>query len=86
MTVRKSISFTSNHDAWIKAQIKSGKYATESEVIRDLIRLKQEQDEKFEALKNAIQEGLDSGVSDRTVEDIRKDVAARLRQDGRLPA
>ena len=36
------------------------------------------------ALAAAIQEGLESGVSDRTVPDIMEDVEARLRADGRL--
>lgn len=36
------------------------------------------------ALAAAIQEGLESGVSDRTVLDIIEAVEARLRADGRL--
>ena len=36
------------------------------------------------ALAAAIQEGIESGVSDRTVPDIMEDVEARLRADGRL--
>ena len=36
------------------------------------------------ALAAAIQEGIESGVSDRTVPDIMKEVESRLRADGRL--
>lgn len=36
--IRKSISFTEQHDEWLKSQIESGRYANESEYIRDLIR------------------------------------------------
>ena len=43
-----------------------------------------EQGTRNRALKAAIQEGIESGVSDRTVPDIMKDVEARLRADGRL--
>ena len=43
-----------------------------------------EQDPRERALKAAIQEGIESGVSDRTVLDIMEDVEARLRADGRL--
>ena len=43
-----------------------------------------EQDPREQALKAAIQEGIESGVSDKTVPDIMKDVEARLRADGRL--
>lgn len=84
MTVRKSISFTPPQDDWIKSQIASGKYTSDSEVIRDLIRRQQEREDKFEELKAAIQEGIESGVSDRTVPQIMKDVEDRLRADGKL--
>ena len=67
MTVRKTITLTDKQDNWIKAQIESGDYTNDSEDFRDLIRRDQERNGKFQALKSAIQEGLDSGVSDRTV-------------------
>jgi len=85
MTIRKTITLTAKQDEWIKAQIDSGVYTNDSEYIRDLIRRDQEQDvTKFRALKQAIQEGLDSGVSDKTVPRIMEEVEARLRADGRL--
>lgn len=43
-----------------------------------------EQDHRVRALKAAIQEGIRSGISDRTVPDIMEAVEARLRADGRL--
>ena len=43
-----------------------------------------EQDPQEQALKAAIREGIESGVSDKTVPDIMEDVEARLRADGRL--
>jgi len=49
------------------------------------VRRDQEQkNAKFQALKQAVQEGLDSGESDKTVTDIMEEVEARLRADGRL--
>ena len=39
---------------------------------------------RFQALKVAIQDGLDSGVSDRTIPVIMEEVEARLRDEGRL--
>ena len=39
---------------------------------------------KFQTLKAAIQEGLDSGISDKTIPVIMEEVEARLRDDGRL--
>jgi antitoxin ParD1/3/4 len=69
-TVRKTITVTDKQDEWVKGQIASGDYTNDSEYFRDLIRRDQEQDAKFRALKAAIREGLDSGVSDRTVAEI----------------
>ncbi|MBK9945930.1 MAG: type II toxin-antitoxin system ParD family antitoxin [Nitrospira sp.] len=82
-TTRKTITVTEQQDQWIKAQIKCGKFTNDSEYIRDLIRRDQDS-ATFQTLKDAIQEGLDSGISDRTVPQIMEDVEARLRSNGRL--
>ncbi|MDA1314227.1 MAG: type II toxin-antitoxin system ParD family antitoxin [Acidobacteria bacterium] len=70
MTIRKTIILTDKQDEWIKARIASGDYTNDSEYFRDLIRRDQERSGRFQALKSAVQEGLDSGVSDRTVGEI----------------
>ena len=82
--VKRSFSITGQHDSWVKARVGTGEYATDSEFVRDLIRRDQEQNAKFQALKQAIQEGLDSGVSETTVPQIMDEVEARLKADGRL--
>ena len=61
-----------------------GDFASDSEYIRELIRRDQEESIKLQALKSAIQEGLESGVSDKTVPQVMEEVEARLRADGRL--
>lgn len=83
-TTRKTITVTEQQDQWIKAQIEGGGFTNDSEYIRDLIRRDQEENAKFRALKAAIKEGLDSGLSQRTVPQIMADVETRLRADGRL--
>lgn len=82
--IRKTITLTDQQDEWIKAQATAGKFADDSEYIRELIRRDQEESARVQALEAAIQEGLDSGVSDRTVPAIMEEVEARLRNDGRL--
>ena len=82
-TTRKTITVTEQQDQWIKAQIKRGGFTNDSEYIRDLIRRDQDS-AKFQSLKEAIQEGLDSGASDRTVSQIMEGVETRLRANGRL--
>lgn len=83
-TVRKTITLTGKQNEWIKAQIAKGDFTNDSEYIRDLVRREQERSAKLHALQQAIQEGLDSGISDRTVPEIMEAVEARLRADGRL--
>ncbi len=82
-TTRKTITVTEQQDQWIKSQIERGKFTNDSEYIRDLIRRDQDS-AKFQTLKDAIQEGLDSGVSDRTVPQIMEEVETRLKANGRL--
>ena len=66
-TVRKTITLTEKQDEWVKGQIANGNYTNDSEYFRDLVRRHQEQDAKSKTLKDAIQEGLDSGISEKTV-------------------
>ncbi len=56
-----SISLGPHFQQFIEASVSSGRYKNASEVIRAALRLF-EQNEKHEALKTAIQEGLDSGI------------------------
>lgn len=60
-TVRKTITLTDLQDQWIKAQIRAGHYANDSECIRDLIRREQERSAEIEAIRSALIEGEASG-------------------------
>ena len=66
-TVRKTITLTDKQDEWIKSQIANGDYTNDSEYFRDLIRREQD---KFLTLKAAVEKGMASGVSSRTVDEI----------------
>lgn len=63
----KSITFTVQQDIWIKQQIENGNYTNEIEYLMDLVRKNQADKQKLEELRAAIKEGLDSGLSERTV-------------------
>ncbi len=69
-TIRKTITLTEKQDGWVKAQIEAGDYTNDSEYFRDLVRRDQERGKKHQALKDAIQDGLDSGISERTIGEI----------------
>lgn len=76
-TTRKTITLTDKQDQWIKSRIAAGEYTNDSEYIRDLVRRDQEQNARFSALKAAIQEGLDSGISDKKLRDVWEEAEAR---------
>lgn len=76
-TIRKTITLTDQQDQWIKTRIAAGGFTNDSEYIRDLLRRDQEQNAQFLALKQAIQEGLESGVSNKTVGEIWEEAEQR---------
>jgi len=78
-TIRKTITLTEKQDEWVKTQIDNGDYTNDSEYFRDLVRRHQEQAAKLKTLKNAIQEGLDSGVSEKTVGELWAEAEARYK-------
>lgn len=56
-TVRKTITVTDSQNDGIKAQIDSGAYANDSEVLRDLIRKAQRGATEIEAIRAALIDG-----------------------------
>ena len=81
--VKKSISVTDQQDRWIKAQIKTGRYGNESEVVRELIRERQLREQEsaaeIDAIRAALIEGEKSGFSDQSVDEIWEEARQRHR-------
>ena len=78
--VKKSITLTDQQNDWLQSQIQKGLYASDSEILRELIREKQEatlNELRILAIRSALEEGEASGVSERSPEDIKKTVLAR---------
>ncbi len=69
-TVRKTIAVSASQEAWIKSQIARGTFTNDSEYIRDLVKRDQSQQDRLATLRQATAEGLDSGASDQSLEDI----------------
>lgn len=63
MNKNTSISLGDYFDTFIQESISRGRYKNVSEVIRAGLRLLEEEESKVVALKNAIQEGVDSGIA-----------------------
>jgi antitoxin ParD1/3/4 len=72
-----NISIPERLKSWVESRVEEGRYSSSSDYVRDLVRRDQEREEKMLRLKQAIEEGLASGASDRTIEDIIADRRAR---------
>lgn len=57
---------------WVESQTKSGRYSNASDYVRDLIRRDQERAGKLAEMQKLLTEGLESGVSDRTIDEVLK--------------
>lgn len=58
-----SVSLGSYFDQFVSSQVSAGRYKNISEVIRAGLRLLEDEESKRIALKNAIEEGIDSGIA-----------------------
>lgn len=63
MNKNTSISLGNHFDLFVKSRIKEGRFKNVSEVIRAGLRLLEEEESKVVALRNAIQDGIDSGIA-----------------------
>lgn len=83
-TVRKTITLTDQQGAWVKARIARGDFTNDSEYIRDLIRRDQERSAEIEAIRRVLIEGENSGISERTPDEIVRAAKESLKADGRI--
>lgn len=62
-----NINLTPQLESMVREKVSSGRYTSASEVVREALRLMEEQDHlraaKLEQLRQAIREGVDSGVA-----------------------
>ncbi len=63
MSKNTSISLGNYFEEFIKQRISEGRFKNASEVIRAGLRLLEEEENRTIALRNAIQQGIDSGVA-----------------------
>lgn len=55
---------------WVEAQTKTGRYANASDYVRDLIRKDQERGSKIAAMQHFVDDGLKSGVGNRSKDEL----------------
>ncbi|MHB1960659.1 MAG: type II toxin-antitoxin system ParD family antitoxin [Acidobacteriaceae bacterium] len=87
----RNINLTPEMDRFVDAKIRSGQYANASEVLRAGLRAMEEDDKenkaRLEALRTAVQSGIDSGMADGDViERIRARIRRRAEVTGRRTA
>ena len=72
-----NISVPDRMKDWCEAQVRDGRYATASDYVRDLIRRDQDRQAGVTALQAAIDEGLASGISPRSLDEILAEARTR---------
>ena len=79
--IKKSITVTDQQEAFIQAQIASGHYASDSEIIREALREKELRTAELDRLRAKLVASEQSGISTRTPDQIRKEAKERLQRE-----
>ncbi len=78
-----SISLGNYFESFVKSRIKEGRYKNASEVVRAGLRLLEERENKVRALRNAIQEGIDSGINENfNADEFLNELKSRKQNNG----
>ena len=64
MSKNTSVTLGNHFEDFVQNRISAGRYKNTSEVIRAGLRLLEEEEDKVTALRQAIQEGIDSGIDE----------------------
>ncbi|WP_018899981.1 type II toxin-antitoxin system ParD family antitoxin [Rhizobium sp. 2MFCol3.1] len=65
-----TVTVSDEMKVWLEKQASAGSYADASDYVRDLVRRDQERATKIANMQALVDEGLASGVSDETMDDI----------------
>ena len=76
-----NVSLPNQMREWVDESVRSGRYANASDYVRDLIRRDKDREIAIEQIQKMLTDGINSGVSDKTVDDVWQRVKAR-RSDG----
>jgi len=83
--IRQSISITERNKKWLSAQVASGHFGNESEVIRDLIREREmryeETPEQIKWIRAKLEKSIESGISHTDTADLLAIFKAKMKQE-----
>ncbi|MGZ8408156.1 MAG: type II toxin-antitoxin system ParD family antitoxin [Caulobacteraceae bacterium] len=65
-----NISLPDPMKEWVEAQARTGRYSNASDYVRALIRRDQERAQALSELQRLITEGIESGVSNRSMDEV----------------
>ncbi|KPH79761.1 MULTISPECIES: type II toxin-antitoxin system ParD family antitoxin [Bosea] len=65
-----NVSLPDRMKDWVETQANSGRYGNASDYVRDLIRRDQERQDAIARIQHAIDEGIRSGVSTRSMDEL----------------
>jgi antitoxin ParD1/3/4 len=86
--VKKSITVTDQQENWIQAQMATGQYATDSELIREALREKELRTAEIDYIRAkliAAEQSVErNGWVDKTQDEILADIKEKARVDGKL--
>lgn len=74
-----NVSLPDEMKSWVESRAATGRYSNASDYVRDLIRKDQERAGATAELQAAITEGIESGISPRSVEEVLENARARYR-------
>ncbi len=81
--VTMNISLPDPMKEWVENQTRTGGYADTSDYMRDLIRRDQERAEKIAAMQRLVEEGVQSGIGNRTKDELFAAAVASAGSPGR---
>ena len=79
--IKKSITVTDQQEAFIQAQLATGQYASDSEIIREALREKEQRVAQTDMLRARLIASEQGGVSERNPQEIRDQAKARLKRN-----
>jgi antitoxin ParD1/3/4 len=82
--VKKSITVTDQQEKWMQSQLASGNYASESELLRDLIRKEQNRVAEIETIRMKLIEAEKSGFVDTSPSEMLAKFKEEARNNGKL--